>query len=181
MTATLIASTKSVGLHRNPFSRDTQTYERVSGLARPGTPELLAARTAYEQRVSGHTTAGLVFYGLGATYETRTASALMPETFTEPLTIIQHAVVARFAAILPVAHIFYDRLQAMPIFSVFVEGEYYDDALMDQLLDTELELHQQFAPQRLTFNYLPHLGGEPRNALRDTAQCLFERAHGRPH
>lgn len=96
------------------------------------------------------------------------------------LEVVKKAVAAQFSSITQVAFIFCDILQSAPVISVFVEGEHYDNAVMDQLLNVELVLHQQFTPARLTFNYLPHSGGaDPRHTIRDTAQCLFERKHGR--
>jgi len=180
MTATLTLPSEQIAPRRDPFSRNTQTYDPAASAGAASANWLLAAQAAFEQRVSGHTTAGNVRVGRWPSFETRTTPVLASVAPPSPLGVLKKAVAAQFAAIPQVAYIFCDIFQSAPVFSVFVEGEHYDDAVMDQLLNVELVLRQQFTPARLTFNYLPYSGGaDPRHTIRDTAQCLFERKHGR--
>ena len=182
MTATLTLPSEQIAPRRDPFSHNTQTYDPAASAGIASANWLLAAaQAAFEQRASGHTTAGIVRVGRWPSFETRSTPVLASVAPPSPLGVVKKAAAARFAAIPQVAYIFCDIFQSAPVFSVFVEGEHYDDAVMDQLLNVELVLHQQFTPARLTFNYLPHSGGaDPRHTIRDTAQCLFERKHGRP-
>ena len=180
MTATLTLPSEQIAPRRESFSHNTQTYDPAVPAETVSGHWLLAAQAAFEQRVSGHTAAIIVRVGRWPSFETRTTPVLVSVAPPSPLGLVKKAVAARFAAIPQVAYIFCDIFQSAPVISVFVEGEHYDDAVMDQLLNAELVLHQQFTPARLTFNYLPHSGGaDPRHAIRDTAQCLFERKHGR--
>lgn len=180
MTATLTLASEPIALRRESFSRNTQTYDPAVPAETVGGNWLLAAQAAFEQRVSGQTTAAIVRVGRWPSSETRTTPVLASVAPPSPLGVVKRAVAARFSAVPQVTYIFCDIFQSAPVFSVFVEGEQYDDAVMDQLLNVELDLHQQFAQVRLTFNYVPHSGGaDPRHTIRDTAQCLFERKHGR--
>lgn len=181
MTATLTLASDQIALRPKSFSRGTQTYDPADPAEEVSDNWLLAAvQAAFEQRASGHATAAIVRVGRWPSFETRTVPELAPSAPTSPLGVAKKTATVRFSAIPQVAFLFCDIIQSAPVFSIFIEGEQYDDTVMDQLLNVELELHQQFAPARLTFNYLPHRSGaDPRQTLRDTAQCLLERKHGR--
>jgi hypothetical protein len=140
-----------------------------------------AVHAALEQRVVGSTVTETVRVWKWAMFETRTKPVLAPMVkFASPIEIAKAITVARFSAIPQVAYIFFDVIQAAPLFSIFVEGEQYDDAVMDQLLDVESAIQDQFATLLpLAFNYLPcTLNRNPRQALRDSAHCIFDRLHG---
>ena len=185
MTATVTALGKKTGPLRNAFAQTTEDRDSILGISLAARNAMAAAvHAVLEQRAVGNTVTDTVHVWKWAMFETRTKPVLAPMVkFVSPLEIAKAITVARFSAIPQVAYIFMDVIQSAPLLSVFVEGEQYDDAVMDQLLDVESAIQDQFAASlHLTFSYVPYtLNRNPRPALRDSAQCIFERLHGLSH
>ncbi len=88
---------------------------------------------------------------------------------------LEQAVVGEYAAVAEVAFIYSDRFRSEYVFTIFIRGEQYNDALMDTLLDHELRLVKRFAPLPLSFHYLPYVPGAVRRELvRQAARLIFE-------
>ena len=89
--------------------------------------------------------------------------------------LVEQAVLGEFAAVPEVALIYSDRFRAEHLFTLFVQGDEYDDALMDRLLDRELRLIKRFASRPMMFHYLPHVpNGSRHELMRETARLIFE-------
>lgn len=79
-----------------------------------------------------------------------------------------------FAAVPRVMFIYHHLACMTDTFSIFTEGDQYDDSLMDELLDVEWELIKEFP--EAAFNYIPAIGGEiPSGCIRKYARCIYER------
>lgn len=88
---------------------------------------------------------------------------------------IEQTIVAEYAAIPQVALIYSDRYLDEHVFTMFITGHQYDDAVMDALLDREMSLLNRFAPRPMTFYYLPYPPHSPRREMvRETARLIFE-------
>ncbi len=103
-----------------------------------------------------------------------TLTAPTEETSSEQQLQLEQAVVSEFGAIPEVALIYSDCFRAERIFTIFLEGDQYDDELMDRLLDRELRLVKRFSPRLITFHYQPYISGASRRELiRESAQLIF--------
>jgi hypothetical protein len=88
---------------------------------------------------------------------------------------IEQAIVAEYVTIPQVALIYSDRYLEEYVFTLFIIGNQYDDAVMDALLDREMSLLNRFAPKPLTFYYFPYSSNSPRREMvRETARLIFE-------
>ncbi len=89
--------------------------------------------------------------------------------------LVEQAVVAEYAAIPEVALIYSDRYLDEHVFTLYITGDQYDDAVMDLLLDREIGLLKRFASKPLTFHYLPYTSSSTRREMiRETAKLIFE-------
>lgn len=167
------------------FAQTVENRESIWGISPAAQGALAAAvHAALEQRAVGSTVTETVRIWKWAMFETRTIPVLTSAAnFVSPLEFVKAIVVAQFSAIAQVAYIYLDVVQSAPMFSIFVEGEHYDDAVMDRLLEIELTLQDRFSVSfHLTFNYLPYTrDGDPRQTVRYSARCIFERPYGISH
>jgi hypothetical protein len=91
------------------------------------------------------------------------------------LLAIEQAVVGEYAPIPQVALIYSDRYLDEHVFTLFVTGNQYDDAVMDALLDREIAILKRFAQVPLTFHYIPYSQSALRREMvRETARLIFE-------
>lgn len=103
-----------------------------------------------------------------------TLTAPAEERALEQQIQLEQAVVSEFGAIPEVALIYSDRFRAERIFTIFMEGDQYDDDLMDHLLDREVRLVKRFSARLITFHYQPYIPGAPRRELiRESAHLIF--------
>jgi len=81
---------------------------------------------------------------------------------------------AAFGVVPQVVYVFHYLLNSADTFSVFTEGNQYDDSLMDDLLDVEWELMKEL-PEAV-FYYMPVIGGEiPDGWIPESATRVYQR------
>jgi len=103
-----------------------------------------------------------------------TLTPSVQETRLEQHIKLEQAVVSEFGAVPEVSLIYSDHFRAERIFTIFVEGDQYDDNLMDHLLDRELRLVKRFSPRPITFHYQPYIpSASHRELIRESAQLIF--------
>jgi hypothetical protein len=84
-------------------------------------------------------------------------------------------VLQAFASVESVALIYSDRLAPSQHFAIFIHGEIYDSALMDDLLDREYQLLQSLDPYPVSFRYMPYLSRtEAINYTSASSRLIFE-------
>ena len=96
-----------------------------------------------------------------------------PKAYEENMRLEQE-VVGAYAPIEQVAMIYADHANSQEVFTLFISGERYDDALMDRLLDCEWSLRRRYGSRGLSFRYLPDVPqGTHRDALSIRARLIF--------
>lgn len=166
--------------YRDSASRNTHpTNSFVGPKSAPIDRLLEGAQAVFFQRMSGSASVITVRHWNELQTETRTAPAIIPAAVANLIDLAAGRVAQRFSEIAQAICVYADVIQNGLVFSVFVKGDHYDDAVMDRLLDAELALHKQLGDFRTTFNYLPYVAGSnPQHMVRETARCILERRYG---
>lgn len=96
-----------------------------------------------------------------------------PEISTEE---IQLVVVGKFAPIEAVAAVYFDwKLEALS-FKILLDRDRYDNQLMDELLDREIEVLESFPEKVFDFSYLPT--GSKEYFVSPQSRLVYEKSYG---
>jgi hypothetical protein len=89
--------------------------------------------------------------------------------------VAEQQAVIEFGAVSEVALIYSDSFKAEQMFMVFVKGDQYNDALMDKLLDRELQLLDALQSRPIAVHYFPYTAEtSPRSLIRESAKLIFQ-------
>lgn len=88
---------------------------------------------------------------------------------------IKWAIVEKFKNIEKVAAIYIQEYRRELQVIVLLGIEVYDDELMDDLLDLEYDLHQEFYDPILSFSYIPRIYANRHDVVHPKALLIFER------
>ncbi len=88
---------------------------------------------------------------------------------------VKWAIVEKFRNIEKVTAIYIQEYRRELQVIILLGIEEYDDELMDDLLDLEYDLHQEFHDPILSFSYIPRIYANRRDVVHPKALLIFER------
>ncbi len=90
-------------------------------------------------------------------------------------TVAEQQAVIEFGTVSEVALVYSDHFKAEQIFTIFVKGDHYNDALMDKLLDRELRLLDALQSRPIAVHYFPFTAETSTHSLiRESAKLIFQ-------
>ena len=88
---------------------------------------------------------------------------------------VEHSIYANFYSVKQVQSVYVQDIPEVYNAFIFLNQEYYDEELMDRLLDRESKILDTYQDALFNFHYLPLLSNSPEQSIPENATLIFSR------